>query len=731
MAERNESKGSSPEASDASNNAIVEAVMGSQDKKQETPAANQPRRELFIRSLPASATTESLTEHFSQSYVIKHAIVVTDPETKLSKGYGFVTFADVEDAKAALEEFNGSVFEGKKIKVEYAQPRQRVVDENLRRSKPSAEALELKKQREEQRASTQPPKLIVRNLPWSIKDPEDLALLFRSFGKVKFATLPKRGDKLAGFGFVVLRGKKNAEKAMQAVNGKEVDGRTLAVDWAVEKTVWEDLQKGQEEQEPKEEEGSEDVDMADGDEEAEEAGSDEDLSDEEEDVEGDSDSDEDEDVDEEEDEEEESKEDERNASTVFIRNLPFTCDDDMLYEHFTQFGPLRYARIVVDHETERPRGTGFVCFWKSDDAASCVRDSPKQQDTIAADKDKAKKASTAFKHSVLQNEASDPSGRYTLDGRVLQVARAVSKSRATQLEEEGVSRRLVRDTDKRRLYLLNEGTIPQNSPLYKKLSPSEIKMREDSFKQRQSFIKKNPALHLSLTRLSIRNIPRHVTTKDLKQLARQAIVGFAEDVKKGLRQPLSKEELDRASDIMKEAEKLRKKKGVGVVRQAKIVFETRDGHKVGEESAAGRSRGYGFIEYYTHRHALMGLRWLNCHAVDVPATGSEEVKDKKKRLVVEFAIENAQVVKRRSEQHAKARTFKKGDQQREGKSDKDGESKDKGPSKGGFKGQKRKRSDSNDKDAGGEDDEEQNKLAKRNRIIAKKRMQRRNRKGKA
>ncbi|TPR03463.1 hypothetical protein CAN33_000260 [Aspergillus niger] len=677
---------SSPEASEIKGSVAPESNMEVQTDKpaQETPASNQPRRELFIRSLPASTTTESLTEYFSQSYVIKHAVAVTDPETKQSKGYGFVTFADIEDAKAALEEFNGSVFEGKKIKVEYAQPRHRVVDENLGKSKPSAEALEQKKKREEQRAAAQPPKLIVRNLPWSIKEPDDLAVLFRSFGKVKYVTLPKKGSQLAGFGFVVLRGKKNAEKALQAVNGKEVDGRTLAVDWAVEKNVWEDLQKDQEEQEENVKEESEDADMEDAIE--AEVGIDEEA-----------------------------------------QNLPFTCDDDMLYEHFTQFGPLRYARIVVDHETERPRGTGFACFWKPDDAAACVRDAPKQQDTFVAEKDKAKKASTAYKHSILQNENADPTGRYTLEGRVLQVARAVSKSRASQLEEEGVSRRLVRDTDKRRLYLLSEGTIPQNSALYKKLSPSEIKMREDSYKQRQNFIKKNPALHLSLTRLSIRNIPRHVTTKDLKQLARQAIAGFAEDAKKGLRQPLSKEELNRAADIMREAEQLRKKKGVGVVRQAKIVFETRDGHKVGEDKAAGRSRGYGFIEYYTHRHALMALRWLNGHAVEAPATGSEDAKDKKKRLIVEFAIENAQVVKRRQEQQAKARTFKKGKQDGERSAEKD-EAKN---NKGGPNGKKRKRSDNNDKGANGEDDEEQNKLAKRNRIIAKKRMQRRSRKGKA
>ncbi|OGM42033.1 ribosome biogenesis (Nop4) [Aspergillus bombycis] len=707
----------------------VEAAMDTakNDTVKEESASNKPRRTLFVRSLPASATTDKLAEYFSQSYVIKHALVVNDSETKQSKGYGFVTFADVDDAKAALEEFNGSAFDGKKIKVDYAQPRHRTIDENAGKSVPSSAALEAKKQREQERAATQPPKLIVRNLPWSIKEPDDLAVHFRSYGKIKHINLPKKGNKLAGFGFVVLRGKKNAEKALEAVNGKEVDGRTLAVDWAVDKTVWENTQQDSQEQENVEEEESSDAEMADEAEAESSVVDDEDLP-EDEDMDDIDQSDEEEDEDEEEEEEEEEeKEDERTAATVFIRNLPFTCTDETLYEHFTQFGPLRYARIVVDQETERPRGTGFVCFWKAEDAAVCVRDAPKQQDTIAPEKEKAKKGSIAFKHSVLQNENADPTGRYTLDGRVLQVSRAVSKSRATQLAEEGVSRRLVRDTDKRRLYLLSEGTISSDSPLYKKLSPSEIKMREDSFKQRQNFIKKNPTLHLSLTRLSVRNVPRHVTSKDLKQLARQAVVGFAQDVSAGLRQPLSKDELQRASEEMKEAEQLRKKKGLGVVRQAKIVFEGRDGSKVEETSGAGRSRGYGFVEYFTHRHALMGLRWLNCHAVEAPATGSEDAKDKKKRLIVEFALENANVVKRRQEQQERMRNFKKGSQKNEDSS-KIGDSQNKTPPKGN----KRKRSESSsDQGQGGADGEEQNKIAKRNRIIAKKRMQRRTRKGKA
>ena len=715
----NDKKRRLSEGDEALQETNVENNAQQPDTPAQKPESSKPRRELFIRSLPASVTTESLAEHFSQSYVIKHAIVVNDPKTKQSKGYGFVTFADVDDAQNAAQELNESVLDGKKIKVEYAQPRHREIDSDLGKSVPSSVAVKQKQDREQERASTQPPKLIVRNLPWSIKESDDLAVLFRSFGKVKQAVIPKRGNKLTGFGFVVLRGKKNAAKALNAVNGKEVDGRTLAVDWAVEKSVWEDLQKSEGQADKEDKEEASDVEMEEKQDEESEATSDSEDSEEDEQM-GDADEEEGEGEDEEEEEEEE--EDERNASTVFLRNLPFSCTDEALYEHFTQFGRLQYARIVVDPETERPRGTGFVCFRNVEDAVSCVRDAPKRTDTMAPDNAKGGKGPVAMKHSVLQNENADPTGRYTLDGRVLQVARAVSKSQATKLEEEGASRRFDRDKDKRRVFLLSEGTIPSNSPLYQKLSPSEIKMREDSFKQRQSFIKKNPTLHLSLTRLSIRNIPRHVTSKDLKALARQAVVGFASDVKGGSRQPLSKEELKRSSEDMSEAEHLRKQKRQGIVRQAKVVFETRDGSKVSEGNNAGRSRGYGFIEYFTHRHALMGLRWLNGHAVEAPATAPEEIKERKKRLIVEFAIENAQVVKRRSEFQAKTRTAKPGQQN----DNKDAaKSSDKGPA-----GKKRKRSENAGKGKG-EKEEEENKVAKRNRIIAKKRMQRKSRKGKS
>jgi nucleolar protein 4 len=725
-----------------------------------SPAKPEQRRTLFVRSLPTTATTETLTEYFSESYPLKHATVVVDPKTKQPKGYGFVTFTDAEDAQQALAEFNGSKFEGKKIKVEIAEPRHREVDEKGGKSVPSAAAEKIKQEREARRAEAQPPKLIVRNLPWSVKEPVQLEVLFRSFGKIKHVTIPKKGTTQAGFGFVVMRGRKNAEKAMAAVNGKEIDGRMLAVDWAVDKSVWEEAKK------PAAEEASGPKEGADGDDEdqehedydmeneADEAGSM--ATDDESDAEDVSMQDAD---DLESEDEEEDEEDERNATTIFIRNLPFTTTDETLYEHFSsKFGPLRYARVVVDPGTDRSRGTGFACFWKPEDAETCIREAPRQTGQALPEGDKKGRPSTAFKHSVLEDENKDPSGKYSLEGRVLQVTRAVSRTQAHKLEEEGTSKRNERDRDKRRLYLLSEGTVPRDSALYKKLSPMELKMREASTKQRQTLLKGNPMLHISMTRLSVRNIPRSVTSKDLKALAREAVVGFAKDVKNKLRQPLSREELHRANEASKAAEKLRKIQGKGIVKQAKVVFEGREGSKISEKSGAGRSRGYGFIEYSSHRSALMGLRWLNGHAVAAQSP-NDEPGEKKKRLVVEFAIENAQVVSRRQERESKSRMH--GDNDGGDEKGRNGSNKkfgDKSPGDRGKQGTKRKRSDRDfkgkkdgnananagkGKDSGaagkekatpkgeskaGEDGKD-NKLAKRNRIIAKKRMMRRTRKG--
>jgi RNA recognition motif-containing protein len=41
---------------------------------------------------------------------------------------------------------------------------------------------------------------------------------------------------------------------------------------------------------------------------------------------------------------------------------------------FRAFGPLRYARITLDKDTGRSRGTGFACFWKREDADMAIEE---------------------------------------------------------------------------------------------------------------------------------------------------------------------------------------------------------------------------------------------------------------------------------------------------------------------------------------------------------------------
>lgn len=660
----------------------------------------QSRKQLFVRSLAPSVTTENLTEFFSENYPIKYAVVVLDKETKASKGYGFVTFADAEDAQRAKEELDGAELQGKKIRVEGAEARHRDADAAVPTISAGARA---KADRELAMKENQAPKLIVRNLPWSIKTPEQLGKLFLSYGKVHFTKLPKKPNgELRGFGFVALRGKKNAEKAMEELNGKDVDGRQVAVDWAVDRDAWQDLQKQLDAEEARQKNNAKPEDEGE-DKDAESSvvsddSDDEDVDDDESEEDSNTDY---EDISDSDDQGGIELEDTKAPApdyTVFIRNLPFTADDDSLFEHFKQFGPVAYARVVLDHETDRPKGTGFVRFYREEDMIECLKGVPTTKlQRVTADRRDGTQVTIA--HSVLENEDADPTGRYTMDGRVLQISRAVDKNEATRLTAEGQASRFNRDKDRRRLYLLSEGTIDTKSALYQQLSPAERTMRQESATQRRKQIEKNPALHLSLTRLAVRNIPRSITNKDLKALARQAIVNFAANVREGKRAPLSKEELARGGETMIGAEKARKRMGKGIVKQAKIVFETPTGSKIASsevEAGAGRSRGYGFIEYWTHRSALMGLRYLNGHAVDYKTQETqpkskkatkEEIQDKKKRLIVEFAIENANVVARRSDRESKAKDPK----------DKEEEKSDSGRDRKG--GKKRKR----ESGAGGED----------------------------
>lgn len=76
-------------------------------------------------------------------------------------------------------------------------------------------------------------KIYVGNLPWSVDDAK-LQDLFSEFGEVSEATVLK--DKFTGrskgFGFVTFSDDSSAQKAIKAMNDKDIEGRKLKVNEA-------------------------------------------------------------------------------------------------------------------------------------------------------------------------------------------------------------------------------------------------------------------------------------------------------------------------------------------------------------------------------------------------------------------------------------------------------------------------------------------------------------------
>jgi RNA recognition motif-containing protein len=76
-------------------------------------------------------------------------------------------------------------------------------------------------------------KLFVGGISWNTSD-ADLSQAFGQFGEIVEATVvtDRETGRSRGFGFVVFADDADADKAMSAMNGSELDGRTIRVDEA-------------------------------------------------------------------------------------------------------------------------------------------------------------------------------------------------------------------------------------------------------------------------------------------------------------------------------------------------------------------------------------------------------------------------------------------------------------------------------------------------------------------
>lgn len=77
---------------------------------------------LFVGSLSYNVTDQMLSDAFAQAGTVVSAKVIMDRMTGRSKGFGFVEMSSDEEAKKAMEMWNGKELDGRPLAVNEAHP---------------------------------------------------------------------------------------------------------------------------------------------------------------------------------------------------------------------------------------------------------------------------------------------------------------------------------------------------------------------------------------------------------------------------------------------------------------------------------------------------------------------------------------------------------------------------------------------------------------------------------
>lgn len=346
-------------------------------------------------------------------------------------------------------------------------------------------------------------RLIVRNL--SFKSNEDLIRKhFSKFGEISEVNLLKKGNKLVGCCFIQFKEKLSAAKAIAKLSGQPFMGRPIVVDWALPKnkftkTIKKELKSEEGEvvvkEEPKESSSEEDEDEKNNDAEVDSS----ENGDSEEDDES-QESDEDSDVSLGKEEPENKKigfpthekkknkkfhfqydpEDVADGRTVFLKNVPFSANDDDLLKCAEEVGPVVYAVICMDPLTEHSKGTAFVKF----------NDKSVVEDIICG------------------------KSKLVLKGTKLDAYLALKKNQVLQKSEAKCPK------DNRNLYLLREGVVLAGTPAAEGVSEGDMSKRLQLEHWKTQTLR-NLNKFVSNKRLVVHNVPPFYDDNKLCQVFKE------------------------------------------------------------------------------------------------------------------------------------------------------------------------------------------------------------------
>lgn len=250
---------------------------------------------IFIKNLHKGIDNKSLYDTFASFGNILSCKVATD-EHGNSKGYGFIHYDTQDAADKACSLVNGKLLNGKKCFVGPFVP---------------------KKNRSQEESDSKWTNIYVKYLDTSFSD-EKIKEMFEKYGSVTSAVV-MRDDKgeSKGFGFINYDKNDDAQKAIDDLNGKEMDGKQLYVGRAQkkserEKELKEMFLKIQRERMSK-----------------------------------------------------------YQGVNLYVKNLDDSIDDEKLRQEFSTAGTITSAKIMSD-DKKSSKGFGFVCFSTPEEATKAV-----------------------------------------------------------------------------------------------------------------------------------------------------------------------------------------------------------------------------------------------------------------------------------------------------------------------------------------------------------------------
>lgn len=170
----------------------------------------EKRRKLYVANLPWSFPAPEIEKLFAQHGTVKDVEVIKGKDGR-NRGFAFVTMSTAEEAAAAADKLNSHDVMGRTIKVEFSK--------SFRRPAPPPPPGSIIERH----------KLYVSNLPWKARAP-NVKEFFANFNPLSANVIFDNG-KAAGYGFVSFGTKEEAEAALTELDGKELLGRPVRLNW--------------------------------------------------------------------------------------------------------------------------------------------------------------------------------------------------------------------------------------------------------------------------------------------------------------------------------------------------------------------------------------------------------------------------------------------------------------------------------------------------------------------